>query len=545
TRVRTGIEWQQVASLANVGGFGGRANRLNHFNVFARNPGLINTDIQRFLAVSAEDVSRVARKYLGGDHVRLEVLPEPSRTSSVVGTIDRSVQPAASAERRFTPPATQRRTLANGLNLLVAEKHGLPIVAFSLVVKAGAVHDPASLPGAAAFTTAMLEEGTQSRSSQQISEEFESLGTDLNSMAGRERAALSVHALKRQWPKALELVGDLVRHATFPQEEVDRIRRERLTSLRRVKDDPTTIAGRLAPALIYGSKSGYGHPLNGTEEAVEALHRDQMLALYRTRFRPDFATLVVAGDVTMDEVAELAEGHVGGWSAGGSDESGGPPIERFDRNEEETLLYVVDKPGAAQSVLRVGHIGVARHHPDYYALTIFNQLFGGQFMARLNINLRENKGYSYGYRSWFEWHTESSLFLAGGGVQTAVTREAVAETLRELDEVRTSRPVERAEFEEAKLSSLRQFPSSFETPSHIQDHLNQIVAYDLPDDYYQTLMATLDAVTLEDVRRVVVERIRGLEGLTLLVVGDREVIEPGLRELGLPMRFVDHEGSNV
>lgn len=310
-----------------------------------------------------------------------------------------------------------------------------------------------------------------------------------------------------------------------------------------MRDDPTALAGQVAPGLLYGRESAYGHPLNGTEEAIEVISRDDMVGYFQGNYGPESATLAVVGDVSLEEAVKLAEEHLGGWKGRG--QKAGTLEEATDfSGPKSTTLYLMDKPGAAQSVIRFGHTGVPRRHPDYPALVLLNHLFGGQFTARLNLNLRQDKGYSYGYRSWIEWHRQSSLLMAGGGVQTDVTREAVQETLREFQDIGGGRPVTETEFQVAKAALLRQFPSSFETSWQILEELTQLVSFDLPDDYYRTFTAMMEAVSLEDVRRVAQERIIS-DRLMMLVVGDLEVVEPGLREIGLPMYLVDHEGREV
>ncbi|MBI4282592.1 MAG: insulinase family protein [Chloroflexi bacterium] len=539
-RTRNRIEWRQVRQMANIGGFGGRANRLNAFNVFARDPDLINRDVERYLAVQPKDVSRVAHAYLAGRQVQMVVLPEPSRSHATVA-IDRTVQPSPAAPPSFVSPIPQRHRLANGLNLLVVEKRGLPAVAFGLLLDTGGVRDPAALPGLASFATAMLQEGTATRSSQQIADEFEFMGSQLASMTGRERTLLIAETLSKHFPKALELVADMVQNPTFPEEELTRIRRERLTSLRRTRDDPAALAGRAAPALVYGKESAYGHPVNGTEDALETLSRQDLVGYFEKNFGPKSAALLVVGDISLEEVAKLAEEHLVGWKG-----QGARVVEKAvnPSGPDSTTLFLMDKPEAAQSVIRFGHTGVPRQHPDYLALVLLNHLFGGQFTARLNLNLREDKGYTYGYHSWIEWYRGSSLLLAGGGVQTDVTRETVQETLREFQDIGGGRPITEMELEEAKTTMLRQFPSSFETSGQVLEQLVPLVSFDLPDDYYRTLAARIEAVSLDDVRRVARERITNSR-LVVLVVGDRKVVEPGLREIGLPLCLVDHEGRVI
>jgi len=541
-RTKNRVEWQQVSQMANIGGFGGRANRLNSFNVFTGDPELMNTDMERYLAVQSDDVSRVARQYLSERRVQMVVLPEPSRSHASTA-IDRTIQPSPAAPRLFVPPVPQRQRLANGLDLLVVEKRRLPAVAFGLLLDTGGVKDPLALPGLAAFSTAMLQEGTAKRTSQQIANEFEFMGSHLAAVNGRERTVLAAETLSRHLPKAMELMADVVQNPTFPEREIDRVRSERLTSLRRMRDDPTALTGRVAAGLIYGRESSYGHPLSGNEDALEALSREHLVDFFLGNYNPESATFVAVGDVSMEEVMRLAEEYLGNWK---------PQSSRSETLDEATngsgpaatTLYLMDKPGAAQSVIRFGLAGVPRRHPDYPALLLLNHLFGGQFTARLNLNLRQDKGYSYGYRSWIEWHRQSSLLMAGGSVQTDVTREAVQETLKEFHDIGGGRPVTDVEFQAAKAALLRQFPLSFENSWQVLEELVPLVSFDLPDDYYRTFPAEIEAVSLEDVRRVAQEHIDN-NRLMLLVVGDRDVVEPGLREIGLPVCLVDHEGREI
>ncbi|MBI2170752.1 MAG: insulinase family protein [Chloroflexi bacterium] len=536
------MEWQTARQLSTIGGFMGRANRLNTFNVFGGDPGLANKDLARFLAVRPEDVRRVAQAYLNSRRVRLEVLPEPQRSKTAT-TVDRTLQPQAAPTRPFSPPLPRRQRLPNGLEVLVVEKRNVTLVSFDLAFKTGGVADPASKPGLAAFTAAMLQEGTPSRTSQQIADQLEQMGAQLSISTGREQTTIGTETLSRHWPKALEIIADLAQHPTFPQHELDRVRQERLTSLRRMNDDATAIAGRVAPMLLYGPASPYGHPLFGAEESLSSLSRNDLESHYRQVYGPGCATLIVAGDVTLEEAVRVAGHHLGNWTgAAASVHENASGQSAF--LPAATTLYLLDKPGAAQSVIRAGHVTLPRNHPDYLPMLLMNQVFGGQFTARLNMNLRQNKGYSYGYNSHVEWHTTSSTLMAGGSVQTEVTRPAVEETLKEFREIRGARPVEEEEFQAAQDALLRQLPSAFETPAQIADQLAGLVEYHLPDDYFQTVAARIQAVSLADVRRVTQEHLAS-DHLTLVVVGDRARIEPGLRELGLPLRLVDTEGREV
>ncbi len=539
-RSKNRVEWYHTRQMASIGGFGGRANRLNSFNVLAGDPDRINHDMERYLAVGAEDVMRVANTYLGEDQVRLSVLPEPERSFSS-SQVDRSAKPDPAPAPRFEPPFPERHKMPNGINLLVIRKPEIPMIAMGIVLKTGSVDDPACLPGLASLTSSLLQEGTISRSSEDIANEFEFFGSHLSISTGKEHTVIGTEALARELPRALELVSDVLQNPTFPSEEVERVRNERLTAVRRLRDDPTAMVDLLLPALMYGRESTLGHPVAGLAGTFETIGRDNVAGHYTSTYRPSIATLIVVGDTSPEEALALAEQHIGDWKGGQL--SGNPCVGDASATSSNGKLYLLDKPGAAQSVIRVGYPSMPRRHPDYYAYVLFNHLFGGQFTARLNKNLRQDKGYSYGYRSWFEWHQGSSLFLAGGAVQTEVTTEALKETMREIDEVKRERPITQEEYRIAQEGLLRQYPSAFESCGQVMQQLAQMVWYDLPDDYCRNFSDNLKAVTLEDVNRVAVEQM-GKEP-AIVVVGDRDVIEPGLSAFSGPVHVVDHEGREV
>ena len=541
-RAKNRIESDRVRQLERSGGFGGRADQLNLFNVFANDPGLVNTDIVRYGQVEAEDIQRVASLVLGAHRVRLSAVPEQSLSASERHA-DRSSMPEGAPQRAFTPPVPQRGSLSNGLDLLVVEKRGLPTVAFGLFLPAGVVTDPVSSPGLAQMTATMLPEGTATRTAQQISDQMEFFGAHLASVASREHAVVAADTLTPHWPKALAIMADVVKNATFPPEELERVRKERLTDLKRIADDPVAIAGRASRALLYGPESRYGHPATGTLSSVEALTRDELVSYFNRNYGPRGSTLIVAGDVSIDEVAVETEAHFGDWKPReASSQEAAPGTE--NGGVGQATIFLADKPGAAQSVIQSGYVTIPRDHPDFYAMTLLNDIFGGQFSARLNMNLRQSKGYSYGYTSMVDWVTGPSAFLAGGAVQTAVTKEAIVETLKEFSEINGPRPVTSEEFDGARDGIIRGFPSQFETQHQLVALLSRMVLFGLPDTYFSNFVSSIEAVTLEEVRRVASERITA-ENLKILVVGDRTVVESGIQELDLPVVLVDHEGRRI
>ncbi|MCH8350541.1 MAG: insulinase family protein [Chloroflexi bacterium] len=541
TRVKNRIESSHYRQLTRIGGFGGRADQLNHFNVIAGDLNLINSSLDRYLAVGRDDILQASESVLDHRQVRLRVLPEVPLKPATTG-VDRSVMPPPAPEPEFIPPTPLKKRLSNGLGIVVVEKPGVPVVSFSLLLHAGAVTDPMELPGLASFTGQMLTEGTESRSSQEIASAFEFIGARISADVRREYTILSTETMSRHWPTALELVADLVKHPTFPAHELERVRREHLTDLRRSKDDGGAIADRLMSGLIFSKDSGYGHHAMGTEDALAAVTREDVEKHFRRCYGPALATLIVVGDVTLDQVVDLAEEHLGDWAGSAEAAAVNPPS--LDGGTGATTIYLVDRPGSAQSVIRAVQPTVPRLHPDYFGLTLVNYAFGGQFSARLNQNLRQDKGYSYGYQSSIIWYRGASLLMAGGSVQTEVTKESVQETLREFQEITDSRPLTPEELETSKAGILRAYPASFERAGLILNHLVQMVQFDLPDDYFQTVRPGISAVSLDEARHIAGERIRS-EGLQILVVGDAQTVEPGLKELGLPLVRLDADGARL
>lgn len=547
SRVKNRLEASHYRLLSKVGGFGGRADQLNHFNVFANDPELINTSLDRYMAVEREDILRVSESILDHRQVRLRVLPEQSLQQSAAVALDRTLMPEPAIEPSFIPPIPRRHRLDNGLEISVVEQTGMPLVAFGLMLGAGAIADPQDLPGLASFTSQMLAEGTTSRTSLELAADFEFIGSRLSTDVRREFTLLATETLSKHWPTALGIMADMVQNPTFPDHELERVRRELLTDLSRGKDDPTFVAENITPGLVFSKDSGYGHPVHGTESAIASLTRDDVVRQFKEAYGPEGSTLLVAGDVTLEDVVKQAQDALGAWTADVAikSHSNGVPAAANSKNANgKTTIYLVDKPGAAQSVIRTLQTTIPRHHADYFGLLLLNYSFGGQFSARLNQNLRQDKGYSYGYNSSIQWHQGPSLMSAGGSVQTAVTKESVIETLREFNEVHSSRPISEEELHSAKAGILQSYPASFERPGQVINQLLQLSLFDLPDNYFRSVKPSIEKVSLGDVHRIGRELIDP-DGLSILVVGDREVIEAGLRELELPVVLLNDDGAEV
>ena len=537
------IEMQHYRMLARVGGFGGRADALNYFNVYTGNPDGLNTAMDGYRKVTRDDVLRVHRQIMDSGQVRMRVYPERALSAATVA-IDRTQQPEGGPTPAFVPPTPQRGHLSNGMEVIVANKSaaGGPLVSFALLARAGATGDPAELPGLSSFTVAMMDEGTTTRTSQEISAAFEHIGSRLGTEARKEMTLLTAETLDRHWRHALGLAADVARNASFPEHELERVRRERITDLRRAKDDAGFLADTNFGPLVFGPASPYAHSNLGSEATVSAVQRADMVARHAQSLRPDRLCLLVAGDVGVDEAVAAAEEHFGDWQA---------PAEAADGIGANGVsaagsprIYLIDKPGAAQSVIRAGMPLVERSHADFMPLSVLNYAFGGQFSARLNQNLRQDKGYSYGYNSGISWYNAPSLLSAGGSVQTAVTREAVYETLREFGDISGQRPLTDEELENARNGLRLGYPAGFERPAQLLGQLVTLAQFSLPDDYFRTFEERLAGVSLTDTHRVGAEYLLPTK-LTILVVGDREHVEAPLRELGYGLTLLDAEGVVV
>ena len=530
------IEAHYVRQLESVGGFGGRADLLNYFNVFTGDPGRLNTDLGRYLTVTPADVQRVARAYLTEGRVRLVVSPRDAVATSP-SEVDRTVQPGPSRPSQFSPPIPRRLQIAGGLDVVVVEKRNVPVVAAGVYFPGGAVNDPQDRSGLTSLAGRLLTEGTRSRSSIQIADEGDFIAARPSVGVDRENLMISTEALVRHWPKALDLLADIILNPVFPEAELERVRRERLTDLSRLRDDANAIANRVENGLLYGRDTPHGQPISGREASIAALTREELVQQHDRLILQGRPTFLIVGDVDAEEAAHQIEAAFGDWRFEGTI----PESSHSDASRQPGTIYLVDKPGAAQSVISASQLVGPRVQTDYVPMVVMNMVFGGQFTARLNMNLREDKGYTYGYRSGFDWRRTRSGFSAGGAVQTAVTKEALAETLKEYHDLHANRPVGADEFEKAQLGLIRGFPPSFETPSQVLRRLLDLVHFGLPDNYLTDYVQSLEAVNLEDLHRVAEAQVDP-ESLTVVVVGDRATIEPGLRELGLPVVNLDHEG---
>ena len=423
------------------------------------------------------------------------------------------------------PPAAERR-LTNGLRLVVVEQHELPLADFLLVVGAGSEADPAGREGLATMTAALLDEGTATRTSLRIADQASYLGVSLGAGAGWDASRVGLHTPVAQLDSALALMADVVVRPNFPVREFERLRRERLTGLLQLRDEAPAVADRAFAQQLFGPAHPYGRPGSGTEASTRALARADVQRFYGTYWRPNNATLVVVGDVRADDVARRAEQAFAAWRPA----TVPAPVAPAAPAARAAAVYLVDKPGAPQSSVRIGLPGAARNTPDYFALRVLNTVLGGSFTSRLNQNLREAKGYTYGARSAFSLLRAPGPFVAEAEVTAEKTDSALVEFMKELRAVADTVPA--AELEKAKRYLALQLPGAFETTGDIAGQLVPLVVYGLPLDFYNQFTARVEAVTQADVQRAA-RRYLDPSKFVVVVVGDRKSVEPGVRRLNL------------
>jgi zinc protease len=451
---------------------------------------------------------------------------------------DRLTPPKLGPPPALKLPPVQKEKLTNGLSVWIAEQHEVPLVQLNLIIRAGSAADPPGKFGVASMTAAMLDEGAGTRSTLDLADAIEFLGATLTTTSSFDYSAVRTSVPVARIADTLPLMADVVMRPTFPAEELERLRKERLTAFLQARDDPAALIQIAFPRLVFGSSHRYGTPAGGTATELKALTLDDLRAFHRAYYRPENATLIVAGDVTSATVMPLLERALGTWK-------GAPDSLKIANIPEAPQLttrkiYLIDKPGAAQSQIRIGWVGVPRSTPDYATLEVLNTILGGAFTSRLNQNLREKNGYSYGAFSVFETRLSNGLFYATAGVQTDKTAEALREFFNELSGI--LKPIPPDELDKAKSYVAYSFPAEFETSGDLARKLEEQIVYGLPDEYFPSFVRAVMQVSNSDVQKASARYIQP-DKFAVVIVGDRKVVESGIRALNLgPVEVltVDH-----
>ena len=453
-------------------------------------------------------------------------------------TIDRNVAPQPGPPRPYHFPQVARRTLDNGLRLLVAENHNAPLVSLRTLVRSGADYDTLELAGLASLTGELLDEGAGTRDAVRLAEDLGLLGASLGSGADWDASYISVDSLSRTFAEAFAIFADVNRRPMLPEASLERVRSERLMELLQQRDEPAAIAGKRFSNLIYGS-GAYGNTIIGNPESVARITVDDVRRYYATHYVPNNGSIVIAGDVDADRALDAASRLFSDWPAADL-----PPRPQIAPKQlESSCIYLIDRPNAVQSEIRIGHIGIPRSTEDYFALSVMNALLGGVFNSRINLNLREKHGYTYGARSVFAFRRQAGPFVVSAPVRNEVTRESVTEVLSELRRIRTG-DVEDQELDDTKNYLMGSFPSTVQSAGDIAGRLLDMELYDLPTDYFDRYRENIGAISKHDVERVAQKYIDP-ESVIIVIVGNADQIREPLGMLGMPIHELDIEGMAI
>ena len=456
-------------------------------------------------------------------------------------TFDRTVVPKPAADPTIRIPTWTKTTLSNGAQLYVVERHALPLIQFSMNFVGGSNQfEPADKTGVGSLTASMMTEGTTLRSGDDISNALQMLGTSVGFGIGGEGGQVVFRSLKDKFEPTLEIMAEELLKPAFPEPALDRLKQRTLVSLRQNMDRTPAIAQIVYPKLLYTLDHPYGR--NMIEETLTRVTRDDIVAFHKAFYQPSRAFITVVGDITPAEAKAKIEKALAGWTAGGSPATFNYPAPPAAK---PTTIYIVDKPGAAQSTFSIGIVGPPRNTPDYFALRVLNNLFGEQFQSRINANIREAKGWSYGVSSLFAFGRGPGQFRAGGDIQTNKTDSALVEFMKEIQGVRGTKPVTAEELAAAKASLIASLPDQLSTLSGIVGTVNTIYSNGLPEDYWTQFQTGVKAVTAADVERVA-KKYMDADHLTILIVGDRAKIEAPVRATNIaPVVILDLKGNPI
>jgi zinc protease len=454
---------------------------------------------------------------------------------------DRKKVPPPGRPPELRVPAWTRGTLTNGADLIVSEKHDLPLISFSITFLGGADQsEPAGRQGVASLTAALLSEGTTTRDAESLSNALQLLGTSVNAAVAGESGTIGFRSTTDKFPQTLAILADMLVNPTFPAAGLERLRGQRLVQLTQARAQPAAIASRVFPRIVYGSEHPYGRMV--TEESLKAITRDDIAAFHKAYFQPGRALVTVVGDTTAASAKPVIEKALSAWTRAGEKPTFAfPPVAE----PKATTIFLVDKTGAAQSTFAIGRPGPPRNTPDYYALQVMNTILGGMFQSRLNANIREEKGYSYGVSSSFAYGKGPGAFRTGGDIVTEKSDAALVEFMKELKGIVGSRPITDEELTVAKDALVQRLPATFASVNSINNALTALWTQNLPDDYYQQYAKKIAAITKDDVLRVARQYVT-VDRLDIVIVGDKSVIEGPLKAANIaPIEYRDIEGNPV
>lgn len=526
-RVRTQFEANFVRGIERIGGFGGKSDILAMNQVFRNDPDFYKIRLERGREAKGQDLQTAGKTWLSDGVFALEVLPFPD-FETVPTDVDRKKMPEPGEPPTLTMPTFERTQLSNGLKVVLAQRHDNPQVLVDLIVDSGHASDALSTPGTASLAMSVLDEGTQKHNSLELTDELALLGAQLRTTSGLDNVYVSLEALKKTLDPSLELFADVILRPTFPESDFKRLQQLQLDAIRREKLSPISAALRVFPQYLYGAQHPYGNPYSGsgTEDTVASLTVDKLKAFHATWFKPSNATIVVVGDTTLAEIKPKLERLFGSWKDGKVPAKTVPQVKLA----QKPRLILIDKPGSSQSVIMTGHVAPPTNNPQGPAIDVMNAALGGMFTSRINMNLREEKHWTYGARSLFLDAVHQRPFITYAAVQADKTSESMAEILKELKDLVGTRPLNNDELGKAKANLTLELPGSRETLGAISNDINRVVTYGLPDSYvtdYPTKVEGLSSEAITDAAKSVIHP----QSLTWVVVGDLSKVREHIEKL--------------
>jgi zinc protease len=539
-RVKAQYEANFIRGIERIGGFGGKSDRLAQSQAFRGSPDAYKISLKRVQEATAEDLKAAANRWLSDGVYILEVQPFPTYKTAATGA-DRSKAPDTGTPPELKLPKLQRATLKNGLKVILAERHEVPLVSFWLDIDAGYAADQFASPGTASMTAALLNGGTKTRTALQISDEQALLGAQLNAYANLDLSVVQLSSLKSKLDPSLDLFADIILNPVFPESDFKRQKNQQIAAIQREQVTPIQMGLRVFPGLLYGPGHAYGNPLtgSGTPASVDKMTRADLEKFHQTWFKPNHAMLVITGDTSLSEVTPKLEKLFANWKPGQTPEKNVKNVQM----PPKSVVYLLDKPGALQSIIIVGNIAPPTANPGEIAIQAMNDGLGGAFFSRINSNLREDKHWSYGTRTLLWGARAQRPWITFAPVQTDKTKESLVELNKELRGVVGDRPLTQAELTAIQDSETLSLPGSRETQDEVGASINDLVQYGLPDDYYETMAGKIRALKTTDLASAA-KTIVHPDNLIWVVVGDRSKIEAGVKELNLgELKFLGPDGK--
>ncbi len=530
-----------VKGIERIGGFGGKSDILAQNMVYGGSPNYYKTYNKYIAETTVKDVINSGNKWLSDGVYILEIHPFP-QYSTTSSNVDRSNLPETGTPPEAKFPKLQKAKLSNGMKIILAERKSIPVVNFIMMFDAGYASDQFAAPGTAGMAMNMLDEGTKSMDALQLSDELQMLGATLYTGSNLDNSFINLSSLKTNMDQSLNLFSDVILNPSFPQKELDRLIKETVVRIQREKVQPFSMGLRVVPGLIYGKDHPYGMPFTGSgyESTVTKLTCDDMIKFHNTWFKPNNATLVIVGDVTMNEIKPKLEKLFESWKPGEFPKKEIKEVALQDKK----IIYIMDRPASQSSIIFGAETAPPYGDKENVAIELMNDILGGMFTSRINMNLREDKHWSYGSGSAIPSARGQRPYLYYGIVQTDKTKESIEEMLKEINQFTGEKPATDSEVNQVKEQNALSLPGSWETNGRVANSLINMVSYNLADDYYDTYAGKINGINKDEIVAAA-KRVVKPDNLIWVVVGDKSKIEDSIKQLGYDVKYIDGDGNII